>query len=88
MNMRPSLIYRGVLRGRKDPSFLRDEVLPELVAASARARPDHTAIVFGESRCSYAELEARSDRVARALRARGAGPGRFVGLWIVRRQHS
>ncbi|WP_245239746.1 Pls/PosA family non-ribosomal peptide synthetase [Methylobacterium variabile] len=59
-------------------------MLPELVSHSARARPDHVAIVFGETRATYAELEARADRIARALRARGAGPGRFVGLWMTR----
>lgn len=84
MNIRPSLVYRGVLRGRKDPSLQRDELLPDVVSDSARMRPDHAAIIFGDSRCSYAELEARADRIARALRARGAGPGRFVGLWMTR----
>ncbi|GJE27911.1 Pls/PosA family non-ribosomal peptide synthetase [Methylobacterium organophilum] len=84
MNMRPDLACRSILRGRKDPSLLRDELLPEIVSDSARARPEHIAIVFGGTRITYAELEARADRVARALRARGAGPGRFVGLWMTR----
>ncbi|KMO40235.1 peptide synthetase [Methylobacterium tarhaniae] len=82
--MRPALVYRSILRGQKDPALRRDELLPEIVSHSAAARPDHVAVVFGESRLTYAELEAAADRIARALRARGAGPGRFVGLWMTR----
>ena len=73
-----------VLRGPVDPSLLRDELLAEIFAASARRRPDHPAIVFEGETVSYAELDARADRVAAALQARGIGRGQFVGLWMTR----
>ena len=50
------------------------------VEARARLCPDADAIVDGERRLSYAELDARAERVARRLRARGAGPGAHVAL--------
>ena len=42
---------------------------------SARIFPAKTAVIYGRRRLSYAELEAETARVARALRASGVGPG-------------
>jgi len=42
---------------------------------SARIFPGKTAVIYGRRRLSYAELEAETARVARALRASGVGPG-------------
>jgi long-chain acyl-CoA synthetase len=38
--------------------------LPSLVAEHAQARPQATALVVGDRRLSYAELDALADRVA------------------------
>ncbi len=72
------------LLGRDDPSFLRDELLSEIFAASVVRFPDATAATFGESSVTYRELAARADRVAAALAAKGIGRGAFVGLWMSR----
>lgn len=69
---------------RPRPDLLRDELLGEIFAATADRSPDATALVCGEQRLSYAELERRANRVANALRARGIGRGAFVGLWLSR----
>jgi amino acid adenylation domain-containing protein len=61
----------------------RPEV-PALVAARARRAPDAPAVLFGEETLSYAELDARANQVARALRRRGAGPDTLVGLCLER----
>ena len=66
------------------PALVRHELLPEIFAATARRAPERTAIVFDGQRITYGELEARSNRVANALRARGYGPGTFIGLWMTR----
>jgi len=50
----------------------------------ARRTPDATALVVGVERLSYAELDARAERVAAALRARGAGRGDLVGVCLPR----
>src|SRR5271166_2750170 len=42
---------------------------------SARVWPGKTAVIYGGRRLTYAELAAESQRVARALRASGVGPG-------------
>lgn len=66
------------------PEMIRDELLPDIFADTARAMPERTAILFDGRRVSYGELEGRANRVANALRARGYGPGSFVGLWMTR----
>jgi fatty-acyl-CoA synthase len=54
---------RGVSRSELDPvSFLR---------RSAAMYPERVAVVHGERRYSYAQLEERTNRLASALRARG-----------------
>jgi acyl-CoA synthetase (AMP-forming)/AMP-acid ligase II len=44
--------------------------------------PQRTALVCGEQRRSYEELEERGNRLAHALQARGVGPGDHVSLYM------
>ncbi|MFD8699134.1 amino acid adenylation domain-containing protein [Kitasatospora purpeofusca] len=59
-------------------------LLPAAFAAQAAATPDATALVFGELRLSFAELDARAALLAERLRAAGAGPGTVVALALPR----
>ncbi len=52
------------------------------LAANAAARPEHTALVCGARRFTYAEFHRLVNRVAHALRARGLGPGGRVALLL------
>ncbi|MCT9078845.1 non-ribosomal peptide synthetase [Streptomyces fulvoviolaceus] len=61
-----------------------DATLPELFARQASRTPDATAVVHKGNRLTYAELDARADRLARLLAARGAGPERLVALALPR----
>jgi acyl-CoA synthetase (AMP-forming)/AMP-acid ligase II len=45
----------------------------------ARVTPDATALVDAERSVSYADLDARSDRVAAAITAAGIAPGSHIG---------
>jgi amino acid adenylation domain-containing protein len=54
--------------------------LDRLIAARAAATPQAVAAVHGAERATYAELEARSNRIARMLRAQGVERGERVGL--------
>ncbi|MFE7528237.1 amino acid adenylation domain-containing protein, partial [Kitasatospora sp. NPDC057542] len=58
--------------------------LPEHFRARVRETPDAVAVVSGEETLTYAELDARADRLAHALIARGAGPERSVALALSR----
>jgi fatty-acyl-CoA synthase len=49
---------------------------------AASVHPDHTAIVHGKTRSSYAEFYARSRRLASALAARGIGKGDTVSVML------
>jgi amino acid adenylation domain-containing protein len=55
-----------------------------LVAQRAKEDPEAPALDFPDASLSYGELEARSNRLARALVAKGAGPGTRIGLWLDR----
>lgn len=50
------------------------------IASHAKGRPEHPAIVHGESRLSYLELETLVQRTAGFLKESGLSKGRIVGL--------
>ena len=49
---------------------------------AALATPDKPAVILDDTRLSYAELDAASDRVAAGLRAAGVRRGEAVGLQL------
>ncbi len=55
-------------------------LIHSLVEAQARRAPQAPALAFGGERLTYAELEGRANRLARALRRRGVGPEALVGV--------
>ncbi|QEV16164.1 non-ribosomal peptide synthetase [Streptomyces alboniger] len=66
-----------------------DAEIPELTAVAlierqAAATPHATAVLDGGQELSFAELDARAERLARELTARGIGPERLVGLALPR----
>ncbi|GLQ89075.1 non-ribosomal peptide synthetase [Dyella flagellata] len=61
-----------------------EATLPQLFSASVAATPDANAIVFDETSLSYAELDARSNQLAHALRELGVGPDVVVGVCLPR----
>ncbi|MCM3812990.1 amino acid adenylation domain-containing protein [Streptomyces sp. DR7-3] len=58
--------------------------LTALFAAQVRRRPAAPALTHGGTTLSYAELDARANRLAHLLIERGAGPERLVGLVLER----
>ncbi len=59
-------------------------LLHECFEAQAQRRPNHPAVECNGETASYAELNARADRVARRLRAEGVQSGALVALYMVK----
>lgn len=57
----------------------------QILAAAAARTPDHTALVCGTVRLTYAELAARAAAVAHGLRQRGVEAGDVVSLYAQNR---
>jgi cyclohexanecarboxylate-CoA ligase len=70
------------IRQARAAGFWRDESLETYLDRWARERPDHTAIVDGAGRLSYAALARRVERVAHGLRAHGVEPGSVVSCQL------
>ncbi|MFB6809233.1 amino acid adenylation domain-containing protein [Streptomyces sp. NPDC056387] len=58
--------------------------LPQAFSQQAARTPDRTAVTHGDLALSYAELDARVNRLAHFLIERGAGPERFVAVLLPR----
>ncbi|HEV2149751.1 MAG TPA: amino acid adenylation domain-containing protein, partial [Longimicrobiaceae bacterium] len=65
-------------------AFPADATLQGLFAAQAARTPGRAAVSFEGESLTYAELDGRSNRLARWLRARGVGPEVPVGLCLER----
>nr|WP_280515409.1 non-ribosomal peptide synthetase [Xanthomonas sp. D-109] len=52
--------------------------------AQAAASPDAVALEYAQERLTYAQLNARANRVARRLRAEGVGPDALVAICVPR----
>jgi len=67
-----------------EAEFPVDLLLHELFEAQVERTPERTALTAGATALSYAELDARANRLAQALRSRGVGRGQRVGLCVER----
>ncbi|MFF2957308.1 amino acid adenylation domain-containing protein, partial [Kitasatospora sp. NPDC057965] len=70
--------------GGSDPWASDDTTFPALFARQVARAPEAIALVHGDERLSYAELDERSDRLAGDLAARGAGAERVVAVALPR----
>src|SRR5439155_8100616 len=64
--------------------YPREASLPQLFESQVERAPAATALVFGEQRLTYQELNERANRLAHYLRKRGVGPEMVVGICIER----
>ena len=64
--------------------YRRGVCLHELFAEQVGRTPEAVAVVCGEQRLSYAEVEERAEKLAQRLRKRGIGPESRVGVMLER----
>ncbi|HEX8115473.1 MAG TPA: condensation domain-containing protein, partial [Kofleriaceae bacterium] len=65
-------------------AYPSERCIHQLFEAQAARTPASPALVCGDARLSYGELDAAANRVAHGLRARGVGPDVVVGLCMER----
>lgn len=64
--------------------FPSETCLHQLIAEQARRTADAVAVVCGDARLTYAELDVRANQLAHHLRGLGVGPDAVVGLCLER----
>ncbi|SNS87866.1 non-ribosomal peptide synthetase terminal domain of unknown function [Noviherbaspirillum humi] len=80
----PAADWQEVLLGPSAPELIRQEVLADLLEATAARLPDKVALIDGERSLTYRELNARADLAASRLLEAGVQSGCLVGLWLPR----
>lgn len=65
-------------------AFPQDQCIHQVFQERAANSPDDLAIVFGEERVTYRELNALANRLAHYLRERGVGPEVRVAICVER----
>ncbi|WP_051090471.1 non-ribosomal peptide synthetase [Micromonospora sp. CNB394] len=85
LDLMPGAERHRVLFGWNDTAraVTRDR-LPELLRDQAARTPDAVALRYEDESVTYADLDARSNRMARLLAARGCGPEQTVALAVPR----
>ena len=67
-----------------DATYPQGETIHELFEAQVERTPDQVALVVGDARLSYRELNARANQLAHHLRELGVGPQVLVGVCVER----
>jgi amino acid adenylation domain-containing protein len=65
-------------------TYPRETPLVSLVEAQVERTPGAIAVVYGEKRLTYRELNERANQLAHELCKHGAGPDQLVGLFVER----
>jgi non-ribosomal peptide synthetase-like protein len=76
--------FPDILYGPSREGLLREEILADLLEATAARTPAQVALMFDDRSLTYAELNAQAGLVAARLIAAGVRPGQIVGLWLPR----
>lgn len=60
--------------------FDHEKIYSRLFEEQVKNSPDSIALVFGERTLTYSELNQKSNQLARALKSKGVGPDKIVGV--------
>ncbi|WP_454843557.1 non-ribosomal peptide synthase/polyketide synthase [Pseudomonas gorinensis] len=64
-----------------------ERAMHHLIEDQVQRTPDAPALVFGTTTLTYAQLDARANQLAHALREQGVGPDVLVGICVERSLH-
>ncbi|WP_139488133.1 non-ribosomal peptide synthetase [Brevibacillus dissolubilis] len=64
--------------------YPREKGVHELFISKAQEVPEATALIYGNTEVTYAELNDRSDALAAGLQRLGVGPNQFVAIYMDR----
>ena len=67
-----------------EADYPRDKCVHQIFEAQAQNTPDAVAVVFEQSKLTYAKLNAQSNQLARYLQRHGLRPGSFVASFMER----
>ncbi|QOT01327.1 amino acid adenylation domain-containing protein [Brevibacterium sp. JNUCC-42] len=65
---------------RTEAKYPREKTIHELFQEQAEKNPEQVALVWGEDRLTYGELNEKANQMARGLRKQGVLPDQVVGL--------
>jgi aspartate racemase len=77
-------VRRAVAEWNDTAATVVPATIPGLFETAADRDPDALAVVAGQTRLTYRDLDERANRLAHHLLAVGAGPGRLVALALPR----
>ncbi|RCL28711.1 non-ribosomal peptide synthetase, partial [Pseudomonas sp. AFG_SD02_1510_Pfu_092] len=80
----PAQLQHAGLRNQLGAAGRAQPLLAERIAGHAQARGEALAVICGSQQLSYAQLDARANRLARHLIAQGVRPETCVGIALER----
>src|SRR6266851_3826565 len=75
---------QALVETQRDRGYPQGKTVHGLFEEQAERAPDAVAVVFGEMRLTYRQLNERANRLARYLGKQGVGPEVLVGLCVER----
>jgi non-ribosomal peptide synthetase-like protein len=76
--------HPDILFGANAPAMLNEDILADLLEATAARDPGKVALIYEERELTYGELDDLAGTAASRLIEAGVRPGHIVGLWLPR----
>jgi acyl-coenzyme A synthetase/AMP-(fatty) acid ligase/acetyltransferase-like isoleucine patch superfamily enzyme len=78
------MLFKSISFPNLDASLLTSESLIDIFLKTVQGNSEKTACVFGDSTCTYQELDSKSSGVAQKLFDLNIGPGDILGVFLPR----
>lgn len=75
---------KSLLKGAECPQFVKEETIADIFREAAARYSDKVALIFGDIRFTYRELDQWSDQIALFILGKGMGRGSAIGVWHTR----